>query len=65
MQKVLEDANVKLGNVLSNVFGVCGQFMLEALLQGQAQPHEIAQFAKGPAKENPGDDRGLGRAPDE
>jgi len=50
VQKVLEDANVKLGNVLSDLFGVSGQLMLEALLQGQAKPEEIAQFAKGRAK---------------
>ncbi|PYT33496.1 MAG: hypothetical protein DMG58_07205 [Acidobacteria bacterium] len=35
--------NVKLGNVLRNVFGVSGQLMLEALLQGQAKPEEIAR----------------------
>lgn len=46
VQKVLEDANVKLGNVLSDIFGVSGQLMLEALLKGEAQPEEIAQFAK-------------------
>src|ERR1700687_5726401 len=46
IQKVLEDANVKLGNVLSDVFGVSGQLMLEALLEGKTQPAEIAQFAK-------------------
>jgi transposase len=38
VQKVLEDANVKLGNVLSDVFGISGQLMPEALLQGQAKP---------------------------
>ena len=31
VQKVLEDANVKLGNVLTDVFGVSGQLMLDAL----------------------------------
>jgi transposase len=46
IQKVLEDANVKLGNVLSDVFGVSGQLMLDALLAGQAGPEEIAQMAK-------------------
>ena len=46
IQKVLEDANVKLGNVLSDVFGVSGQLMLDALLKGEAQPEEIAQMAK-------------------
>src|SRR5215470_6881359 len=50
IQKVLEDANVKLGNVLSDLFGVSGQLMLEALLKGQATPEEMAQFAKGRAK---------------
>src|SRR6059036_3081196 len=37
VQKVLEDANVKIGNVLSDVFGMSGQAMLEALLGKQAQ----------------------------
>jgi hypothetical protein len=47
---VLEDANVKLGNVLTDVFGVSGQLMLDALLEGNARPEEIAQFAKRGAK---------------
>ena len=46
VQKILEDANVKLGNVLADVFGVSGQLMLEALLQGKAGPEEIAQLAQ-------------------
>jgi len=50
IQKVLEDANVKLGNVLSDVFGVSGQLMLDALLEGKAQPAEIAHMAKHRAK---------------
>jgi transposase len=50
IQKVLEDANVKLGNVLADVFGVSGQLMLEALLEGKTEPVEIAQFAKGRAQ---------------
>ena len=45
MQKVLEDGNVKMGNVLTDVFGVSGQLILEALLRGQAKPEEIAQIA--------------------
>jgi len=51
VQKILEDANVKLGNVLTDLFGVSGQLMLEALLKGQATPEEMAQFAKGRAKQ--------------
>ena len=50
VQKVLEDANVKLGNVLTDLFSVSGQLMLEALWKGQATPEEMAQFAKGRAK---------------
>lgn len=48
--KILEDANVKLGSVLSDLFGVSGQLMLEALLQGKAEPQQIAAFAKGAAQ---------------
>lgn len=33
IQKVLEDANIKLGSVLSDVFGVSGQRMLQALVE--------------------------------
>ena len=50
IQKVLEDANVKLGNVLTDVFGVSGQLMLDALLEGKAELAEIAQLAKGRAQ---------------
>jgi transposase len=50
IQKVLEDANVKLGNVLTDVFGVSGQLMLDALLNGRAEPEQIAQFARKSAK---------------
>jgi transposase len=48
--KVLEDANVKLGSVLSDLFGVSGQLILESLLAGQAQAEEMAAFAKGTAQ---------------
>ena len=46
VDKVLQDANVKLSSALSDIFGVSGQLMLEALLEGKAQPAEIAQFAQ-------------------
>jgi transposase len=38
---VLEDANLKLGSLLSDLFGASGQMMLEALLKGKAEPQEI------------------------
>ena len=50
VDKILQDANVKLSDVLSDLFGVSGQQMLEALLEGKADAAQIAQFAKGSAK---------------
>ena len=50
IQKVLEDANIKLGCVLSDLFGVSGQHMLEALLEGNPTAEQVAQFARGPLK---------------
>jgi transposase len=50
VDKVLQDANVKLSNVLSDIFGVSGQLMLEAMLEGQADAAQIAGFAKRSAR---------------
>jgi len=50
VDKILQDANVKLSNALTDIFGVSGQLMLEALLEGQATPEQIAQFAQRSAK---------------
>jgi len=47
IQKVLEDANIKLASVASNVFGVSGRAMLEALTQGKMSPEETADLARG------------------
>jgi len=46
VQKILEDANVKIGDVLSDVFGLSGQLMLEALVAGNATAADIAQLAQ-------------------
>jgi transposase len=46
VQKVLEDANSKLASVLSDLFGVLGRAMLEALLSGNPDPEQIANFAR-------------------
>jgi transposase len=50
IQKVLEDGNVKLASVLSDLFGRSGQAMLEALLENEKTPEQIAQFAQGRLK---------------
>ena len=51
IQKILEDANVKLGDVLSDVLGLSGRLMINALLEGVLQAEEIAQFAQRKAKQ--------------
>jgi transposase len=47
IQKVLEVANVKLGNIVSDVFGVSGQVMIGALLSGEElEARQVADLAK-------------------
>lgn len=46
IQKVLEDANVKLASVASDVLGVSGRAMLEAIVAGEDRPEELAQLAR-------------------
>ena len=47
LQKVLEDANLKLAGVATDVMGVSGRAMLEALLAGQTDTAQLAEMAKG------------------
>jgi transposase len=46
VQGVLERANIKLASVASDVLGVSGRAMLEALIAGQAEPATMAALAK-------------------
>jgi transposase len=45
--KLLESANIKLASVAADVFGLSGQLMLRALIEGKASPQEMAELAKG------------------
>jgi len=47
VEKLLEDAQIKLSVVVSDVFGVSGRDMLAALIAGQRDPKVLAQFARG------------------
>jgi len=47
LQKVLEHANIKLASVASDVMGVSGRAMLEALVAGKENPVAMAELAKG------------------
>ena len=51
VHKVLETANLKLGAVASNVVGVSGRRMLEAIEQGESDPEVLADLAKGRLRE--------------
>jgi transposase len=45
LQKTLEDANIKLESVISDVLGVSGRAMVEALIAGESDPAKLAQLA--------------------
>jgi transposase len=47
VQKVLEDANLKLASVATNVMGVSGRQMLTAIIAGMENPEALADLAKG------------------
>ena len=47
LHKVLEDAGIKLGCVASDVLGVSGRAMLEALVGGTTDPEVLADLARG------------------
>lgn len=47
LQKALESANIKLASVVTNIEGVSGRAILEALIEGQASPAAMADLAKG------------------
>ncbi len=45
IQKVLEDANVKLASVATDILGVSGRARLERLIAGEQDPVKLADFA--------------------
>lgn len=47
VQKTLEGANVKLGDVASNVLGVSGRAMLQGLVAGSTDTATLADLARG------------------
>jgi len=47
IQKVLEDSNVKLASVATDITGVSGRAILQALLDGQQDPQALAELARG------------------
>ncbi len=47
LDKVLQDAGIKLSSVASDVLGVSGRAMLQALVEGTRDPVVLAELAKG------------------
>jgi len=50
IHKVLEDANIKLASVATDVMGASGRDMLRALIAGQTDVKELAKLARGRMK---------------
>lgn len=46
IQKLLEQANIKLGSVVSEVLGLSGRQMIEALIAGEDNPERLAELAR-------------------
>jgi transposase len=46
LQKQLEDANIKLGSVASDVMGASGRDMIHALIEGKLSPRQMAELAR-------------------
>jgi transposase len=46
VEKLLEDAQIKLSVVASDIFGVSGRAMLAALIDGERDPKVLAQLAR-------------------
>jgi transposase len=53
LQKTLEDANIKLDSVISDIVGLSGRRMIEALIAGQTDPNALAALAHRRIKASP------------
>ena len=47
LHKLLQDAGIKLASVATDILGVSGRAMLEALVQGTTDPEVLANLARG------------------
>lgn len=47
IQKILEDANIKLSSVITDTVGGTGRAILDALIQGESDPECLANLARG------------------
>ncbi len=54
VEKLLEDALIKLSVVVSDLFGVSGRAMMAALIDGHRDPQVLAELARGPMRSKTG-----------
>jgi transposase len=47
VEKILEDANIKLSSIASDTFGASGKRIIEELMKGELRPDEMAELSKG------------------
>mgnify|MGYP001564938699 CR=1 FL=1 len=47
VEKVLEDANIKLSSIASDTFGASGKRIIEELIKGKLRAEEMAELSKG------------------
>ena len=50
LQKIPEDANIKIASVITDVCGASGTAMVDAIIQGETNPVTLAELAKGSLK---------------
>jgi len=55
VEKVLEDANIKLSSIASDTFGASGKRIIEELIKGELEVEEMAELSKGRLRQKRGD----------
>src|SRR5271170_3374693 len=55
IQKTLEEANIKLDSVISDIVGLSGRRMIEALIAGETDPNALSALAHRRIKASPAD----------
>ena len=55
VEKVLEDANIKLASIASDTFGASGKRIIEELIKGELEPGGMAELSKGRLRQKRGD----------
>lgn len=55
VEKILEDANIKLSSIASDTFGVSGKKIIEELLKGNLRPDQMADLSRGRLRNRKGE----------